>query len=103
VANFAPRFTLVKSHSMIGSASGLSLPITPTNSSRPSMNSSINTGALISVWIYESRSISCLTLRTSERSSMPIDESVFVGLTNSGNFSSSDQSTCPASIVENFG
>ena len=76
--------SLLKTISMGGSALGRSLPMTPTYSSRPSMNSSTMASVPILSWMNPMRVFSASSSRTTEDCAMPTDASSSSGLTMSG-------------------
>ena len=90
-----PSGSFDRSSSTTGSASGLSLPITPTYISRPSMYSSISTGESKLACSQSIRSISSRIELTTALNSMPIEPSSRAGLTMTGNCRSCEKSRRP--------
>ena len=90
-----PSGSFDRSSSTIGSASALSLPMTPTYISRPSMYSSISTGESKLACSQSIRSISSRIELTTALNSMPIEPSSRAGLTMTGNWRSWEKSSRP--------
>ena len=80
---------------MTGSASGFSLPSTPTYISRPSTYSSMSTGESKFACSQSMRSISSRIDETTALNSMPIEPSSRAGLTMTGNSRSCEKSRRP--------